>query len=303
MKSSAKSKAATTRRVTTFQAMILKLQNYWVEQGCSLVQPYDLPMGAATFHPATFLRALDSRPWQCVYLQACRRPADGRFGENPNRLQHYYQLQVLFKPPPEDIQQRFLDSLSMLGIDLHHHDIRFIDDNWESPTLGAFGVGWEFWLDGLEVGQFTYFQRIGGKACPVVSCEITYGLERLAMYLQAKRNVLDLVWSQSASQKAVSYGDLFKENEVQQSRYNFSYDDNAALVEQYDKCQKTCEDLIARGKDNYLPAYEQAILASHILNLLDARGRLSAVQRQEYILLTRKMTYQVAAAYLACTGS
>ncbi len=280
----------------TFQQLITALQNYWMRQGCTVLQPYDLPMGAATFHPATFLRAIDAEPWRCVYLQSCRRPTDGRYGENPNRLQHYYQLQVVLKPPPGDIQQVYLHSLQALGIDLKVHDIRFIEDNWESPTLGAWGLGWEVWLDGMEVSQFTYFQQAGGFECHPTTGEITYGLERLAMYLQEKDNVFDLIWDDNGYQP-VHYRDLFLANEQQQSRYNFELADTGILMRHYDEYEKICQELVRKSLP--LAAFEQLIFASHTFNVLDARHAISAIERQAYILRTRRMAQEVAQLYCA----
>lgn len=275
----------------TFQSLISTLQCYWEQRRCAVLQPYDLPMGAATFHPATFIRAVGPRPWRCVYVQGCRRPTDGRYGENPNRLQHYYQMQVLLKPPPSDIQALYLQSLEALGLDLQTHDVRFVEDDWESPTLGAWGLGWEVWLDGIEVSQFTYFQQIGGVECEVVTGEITYGLERLAMCLQNVSSVYDLVWSEADGQ-AVKYRDLFHRNEVEQSAYNFEYADTDVLTDRYREYERECCTLIERGLP--LAAYEQVILASHVFNLLDARHAISVTQRQEYILRTRKLAQAVA---------
>ncbi len=286
--------AKNLQTLPTFQEMILKLQHYWVRKQCCLVQAYDLPMGAATFHPATFFGALNSQARQYVYLQACRRPTDGRYGENPNRLQHYYQLQVLLKPPPENVQQLYLDSLTMLGIDVHKHEIRFVDDNWESPTLGAYGVGWEVWLDGMEISQFTYFQQIGGRECLIPACEMTYGLERLAMYLQDCDNIFDLAWGKS-NEETISYGDMFLQSEVQQSAYNFKHAPVDVLLEAYEDHAKMCSHLSKQKLTH--PAYEQIILASHVFNLLDARGAISPIERQRYILRTRKMTQTVAQIY------
>ncbi len=279
---------------STFQAFILRLQQYWAEQGCVLVQPMDMPMGAGTFHPATFLRAIGPEPWNAAYVQPCRRPTDGRYGENPNRMQHYYQFQVVLKPSPDDIQDLYLDSLRALGIDPAIHDLRFVEDNWESPTLGAWGLGWEVWLDGMEVTQFTYFQQCGGLDCKPVTGEITYGLERLAMYLQGVDRVYDLVWSHTPNGK-VTYGDVFHQNEVEQSRYNFEQADVASLKDWFD----TCESEALRLVENQLPlpAYEQVLQASHTFNLLDARKAISVTERQRYILRVRTLARAVAESY------
>ena len=279
---------------STFQAFILRLQQYWAEQGCVLVQPMDMPMGAGTFHPATFLRAIGPEPWNAAYVQPCRRPTDGRYGENPNRMQHYYQFQVVLKPSPDNIQDLYLDSLRALGIDPAIHDLRFVEDNWESPTLGAWGLGWEVWLDGMEVTQFTYFQQCGGLDCKPVTGEITYGLERLAMYLQGVDRVYDLVWSHTPN-GTVTYGDVFHQNEVEQSRYNFEQADVASLKGWFD----TCESEALRLVENQLPlpAYEQVLQASHTFNLLDARKAISVTERQRYILRVRTLARAVAESY------
>lgn len=275
----------------TFQDLISALQDYWRGQGCILLQACDLPMGAGTFHPATFLRAVGGDPWRCVYVQPCRRPSDGRYGENPNRLQQYYQLQVVMKPSPPDIQTLFLKSLEALGFDPEVHDVRFIEDDWESPTLGAWGLGWEVRLDGMEIAQFTYFQQVGGIECRPVTGEITYGLERLAMYAQKTDRVFDLVWS-SEGGHLVRYGDLFLQNEREQSAYNFEFADIATHARRYDECEKECRALIE--KRLVVPAFEQVILASYAFNLLDARHAVSVTERQAYILRTRKMAQAVA---------
>ncbi len=261
----------------SFQDIILTLQRFWSERGCVILQPYDMEMGAGTFHPATTLRALGPKPWNAAYVQPSRRPTDGRYGENPNRLQHYYQFQVILKPSPPDIQDAYLDSLRAIGVDLAKHDIRFVEDDWESPTLGAWGLGWEVWCDGMEVTQFTYFQQVGGYDCKPVAGEITYGLERLAMYIQGVDNVYDLDFNG----RGVSYGDVFLQNEQQQSAYNFEHADTEALFRQFRDAQAMCKTLLE--KDLPLPAYEQAIKASHIFNLLNARGVISVAERQAYI--------------------
>lgn len=287
-------KPSLPRPPATFQDLILSLQHYWAEQGCVLQQPYDMEMGAATFHPATFLRAIGPEPWSAAYVQPCRRPTDGRYGENPNRLQHYYQFQVVIKPSPLDIQELYLNSLRTLGIDPLVHDIRFVEDNWESPTLGAWGLGWEVWLNGMEVTQFTYFQQVGGLDCKPVTGEITYGLERIAMYLQAKESLFDLVWADGPLGK-VTYGDVFHQNEVEQSTYNFEKADTKILFKMFDDCEQTSQQLIEDGLP--LPAYEQVIKASHTFNLLDARHAISVTERQHYLLRIRKLARAVAEAF------
>ncbi len=278
----------------TFQQLIMSLQQYWADQGCVILQPYDMEMGAGTFHPATFLRAIGPEPWNTAYVQPCRRPTDGRYGENPNRLQHYYQFQVMLKPSPKNIQELYLGSLEMLGIDTLVHDVRFVEDNWESPTLGAWGLGWEVWLNGMEVTQFTYFQQVGGLECKPVTGEITYGLERIAMYLQGVKSLFDLVWTEGP-QGVVTYGDVFHQNEVEQSAYNFEYADVEQLFKQFDQCEVQSQSLIE--KDLPLPAYEQMLTASHTFNLLDARHAISVTERQRYILRIRNLSRAVAEAY------
>jgi len=280
----------------TFQDLILKLQTYWARQGCVLVQPLDMEVGAGTFHWATFLRAIGPEPWNAAYVQPSRRPTDGRYGDNPNRLQHYYQFQVLMKPSPPNIQQLYLDSLKLLGFDPLVHDIRFVEDNWESPTLGAWGLGWEVWLNGMEVTQFTYFQQVGGLECRPVAGEITYGLERLAMYIQGVESVYDLVWSESGG-RTVTYGDVYHQNEVEQSAYNFEHADVAALFERFAVAERECNHLIAQGLP--LPAYERVLQASHAFNLLDARSAIGVTERQAYILRVRALSRSVAEAYYA----
>lgn len=275
----------------TLQSILLRLQDYWITQGCALLQPYDLPMGAGTFHPATFLKVLGPEPWRCAYTQACRRPADGRYGDNPNRLQYYYQFQVVLKPSPDDIQSLYLDSLSALGVVGERDDIRFIEDNWESPTLGAWGLGWEVWINGMEVGQFTYFQQVGGIECAPVSGEITYGLERLAMSLHQVDSVFDLIWSDDGRQ-TLGYGDIFHQNEAQQSAYNFDEADISKLQRHFDDSEQECLRLLE--KKLVLPAYDQVIWASHFFNLLDARGALSVTERQRYVLRLGKLSHNVA---------
>ncbi len=281
--------------IDTFQGLILALQNYWAEQGCVVLQPYDMEMGAGTFHTATFLRAFGPETWNAAYVQPSRRPKDGRYGENPNRLQHYYQFQVVLKPNPDNIQQLYLDSLKAIGIDTLTHDIRFVEDNWESPTLGAWGLGWEVWLNGMEVTQFTYFQQVGGVECYPVTGEITYGLERLAMYLQGVDSVYDLVWTKGHF-GTVTYGDVFHQNEVEQSTYNFEYAPVEKLFELFDFYESEAVRLIDAKLS--LPAYEQVVKASHTFNLLDARGAISVTERQRYILRVRTLARAIAQSYV-----
>jgi glycyl-tRNA synthetase alpha chain len=284
-----------SRSPRNFQDLIFRLQEFWAAQGCVIEQPYDMEMGAGTFHPATFLRAIGPEPWHAAYVQPSRRPADGRYGENPNRLQHYYQFQVLLKPSPANIQDQYLASLKALGIDPLVHDIRFVEDNWESPTLGAWGLGWEVWLDGMEISQFTYLQQVGGFDCRPVSGEITYGLERIAMYLQDKTSVFDLIWCETSA-GVVSYGDIFHQNEQEQSRYNFEQADTSSLYAWFDICERECRRLLEHGLS--LPAYEQLLKTSHSFNLLDARRAISVTERQRYILRVRALARAVAEAYL-----
>lgn len=279
---------------STFQGLIFALERYWAEQGCVILQPYDMEVGAGTFHTATFLRSIGPEPWNAAYVQPSRRPTDGRYGDNPNRLQHYYQFQVALKPSPLNIQELYLGSLEMLGLDTRVHDIRFVEDNWESPTLGAWGLGWEVWLNGMEVTQFTYFQQVGGIDCRPVTGEITYGLERIAMYLQNVESVFDLVWTQGP-QGPVTYGDVFHQNEVEQSAYNFEHADVDFLFGYFDQCEKESSKLIELGLP--LPAYEQVLKASHAFNLLDARHAISVTERQRYILRVRTLARAVAQAY------
>jgi glycyl-tRNA synthetase alpha chain len=273
-----------------FQDVILRLQQFWGERGCVLLQPYDMEVGAGTFHTATFLRAIGPEPWNAAYVQPSRRPKDGRYGENPNRLQHYYQYQVVLKPSPDDIQDRYLDSLRALGIDSGQHDIRFVEDDWESPTLGAWGLGWEVWLDGMEVTQFTYFQEVGSLPCKPVLGEITYGLERLTMYLQGIENVFDLVWA-----PGITYRDVYHQNEVEQSTYNFEQSDPKWLLELFADYEREANRLMAVGLA--LPAYEMVIKCSHAFNLLDARGAISVTERAAYIGRVRALARAVAQAY------
>ncbi|VAW86268.1 Glycyl-tRNA synthetase alpha chain [hydrothermal vent metagenome] len=279
----------------TFQGLIQTLQHYWAERGCVLLQPYDMEVGAGTFHPATFLRAIGPQAWNAAYVQPCRRPTDGRYGENPNRLQHYYQFQVILKPSPLDIQNQYLGSLKEIGIDPLVHDIRFVEDNWESPTLGAWGLGWEVWLNGMEVTQFTYFQQVGGLDCRPVTGEITYGLERLAMYIQGVDNVFDLVWARGPENATVTYGDVFLANEKEMSAYNFECADIPTLFRMFDDNERDSQALIE--KDLPLPAYEAVLKASHVFNLLDARHAISVTARQSYILRVRALSRAVALRY------
>lgn len=284
----------TAKTPETFQDLILTLQNYWAEQGCVVLQPLDMEVGAGTFHPATFLRAIGPESWNAAYVQPCRRPTDGRYGENPNRLQHYYQFQVLLKPSPDNIQQLYLDSLTLLGIDPLTNDIRFVEDNWESPTLGAWGLGWEVWLNGMEVTQFTYFQQVGGLECYPVSGEITYGLERIAMYLQGVDSIYDLVWTDGPDGK-VTYGDVFHQNEIEMSGYNFEHANTEFLFGHFDECEAQSQKLIEQGLS--LPAYEMVMKASHAFNLLDARHAISVTERQRFILRVRALARAVAETY------
>lgn len=284
---------------TAFQDLILNLQHYWADWGCVILQPYDMEMGAGTFHPATILRALGPQAWHAAYVQPSRRPTDGRYGENPNRFQHYYQFQVILKPSPDDIQALYLDSLKTLGIDPMAHDIRFVEDDWESPTLGAWGLGWEVWCDGMEISQFTYFQQVGGLDVELVSGELTYGLERLAMYIQGMDNAFALAFNNQPadSDKYVTYGDVFHRNEVEFSKYNFEVADIDLLHRHFDDAISECGHLVEQGLA--LPAYDQCMKASHIFNLLDARGAISATSRQEHISRVREQAKLCAQAYLA----
>lgn len=286
--------AQTKNETPTFQQLIFKLQQFWAEQGCVVLQPLDMEVGAGTFHPATFLRAVGPESWNAAYVQPCRRPTDGRYGENPNRLQQYYQFQVVMKPSPDDFQELYLQSLATLGVDTSVHDVRFVEDNWESPTLGAWGLGWEVWLNGMEVTQFTYFQQAGGIECYPVTGEITYGIERIAMYLQGVDSIYDLVWSDGPAGK-VTYGDVFHQNEVEMSRYNFEEADIKQLFANFDHCEQEAIRLVE--KDLSLPAYEMVMKASHTFNLLDARHAISVTERQRFILRVRSLARAVAAAY------
>ena len=280
----------------TFQDLILALQQFWAERGCVITQPYDMQMGAATFHPATFLRAVGPEPWSSAYVQPCRRPSDGRYGKNPFRLQHYYQYQVVIKPSPKDMQDIYLESLRTIGIDPAIHDIRFVEDNWESPSLGAWGLGWEVWLNGMEITQFTYFQQVGGLECRPVTGEITYGLERLAMYLQEVENIFDIVWTDGPL-GCISYRDVYYQNEIEQSKYNFELADIDTLFNVFDLAENDCQRLIELKLA--LPAYEQMLTASHTFNLLDARQAISVNERQRFILRIRDMSKSVAKTYYA----
>tara|TARA_B110000444_G_C18829518_1_gene592348 strand:+ start:864 stop:1757 length:894 start_codon:yes stop_codon:yes gene_type:complete len=281
----------------SFQDLILMLQDYWASKGCVILQPYDMEVGAGTFHPATILRALGADEWNAAYVQPSRRPSDGRYGENPNRLQHYYQFQVALKPAPEDIQDLYLDSLEYIGIDKHKHDIRFVEDDWESPTLGAWGLGWEVWCDGMEVSQFTYFQQVCGYDCKPVTGELTYGLERLAMYVQGIDNVYNLNFNGLQNKKKVTYGDIFKNAEREFSEYNFNYANVEMITDQFSNIEKECK-ILAENK-LALPAYDQCIKASHLFNILDARGAISVTERQSYILRVRTLAKLSADAWIS----
>jgi len=286
--------AENQNKLLTFQELILKLQQFWADQCCVVLQPLDMEVGAGTFHPATFLRAIGPENWNAAYVQPSRRPTDGRYGENPNRLQHYYQFQVEMKPSPANFQELYLQSLTALGVDTNVHDVRFVEDNWESPTLGAWGLGWEVWLNGMEVTQFTYFQQAGGLECYPVTGEITYGLERIAMYLQGVDSIYDLVWADGPAGR-VTYGDVFHQNEVEMSRYNFEEADVEQLFGFFDHCEKEALRLV--DKNLPLPAYEMVMKASHAFNLLDARHAISVTERQRFILRVRTLARAVAQAY------
>ena len=283
-------------RPRTFQDLIFALQRYWSAQGCVVLQPYDMEVGAGTFHTATFLRSIGPEPWAAAYVQPSRRPTDGRYGDNPFRLQHYYQFQVLLKPAPLDILERYLGSLAALGLDPLVNDVRFVEDNWESPTLGAWGLGWEVWLNGMEITQFTYFQQVGGLDCRPVSAEITYGLERLAMALQGVESIFDILWAEGR-QERVTYGDVFHQNEAEQSAYNFEHADTSVLFRHFDDHEQACKALLEARLA--LPAYEQVLKASHVFNLLDARHAISVTERQRYLLRVRTLARGVAQAYYA----
>ncbi len=288
---------------TSFQGLILALQNYWAAYGCVILQPYDMEVGAGTFHPATTLRSLGPKHWNAAYVQPSRRPKDGRYGENPNRLQHYYQFQVILKPSPKDLQELYLKSLYAIGIDPKNHDIRFVEDDWESPTLGAWGLGWEVWCDGMEVSQFTYFQQVCGIECEVVSGELTYGLERLAMYVQGVDNVYDLNFNGGEGDARVSYGDVFLQAEQEYSRHNFEHANTEILEQHFRDAETECQALLAAGDEGdkhlmALPAYDQCIKASHLFNLLDARGVISVTERQSYILRVRDLSKACGEAWV-----
>ncbi|WP_295911987.1 glycine--tRNA ligase subunit alpha [uncultured Bartonella sp.] len=290
----------------SFQGLILTLQNYWAQYGCAVLQPYDMEVGAGTFHPATTLRSLGPRPWKAAYVQPSRRPTDGRYGENPNRLQHYYQFQVLLKPSPDDLQDLYLGSLRAIGLDTHLHDVRFVEDDWESPTLGAWGLGWECWCDGMEVSQFTYFQQICGIECSPVSGELTYGLERLAMYIQGVDNVYDLNFNGRQGEDKISYGDIFLQAEQEYSRFNFEFADTELLHRHFIDAERECAAILEAGKPQekgglhlcVMPAYDQCIKASHVFNLLQARGVISVTERQSYILRVRDLARRCGEAFL-----
>jgi glycyl-tRNA synthetase alpha chain len=282
------------KNALTFSEILLKLQQYWAEQGCNIVQPYDIPAGAGTFHPATLLRSLDSKPWSAAYVAPSRRPTDGRYGENPNRLGAYYQFQALIKPSPDNIQELYLKSLEYLGLNLQEHDIRFVEDNWESPTLGAWGLGWEVWLDGMEVTQFTYFQHVGGIACDPVAVEITYGAERLAMYLQGVESIFDIVWTRHGD-TVTTYADVHKESEYEFSKYHFEVANVEKLLKDFDDASAECQLCLDAGLP--LPAYDQCMIASHAFNILDARKAISQAQRQNYILKVRELSIGCAKLY------
>ena len=278
----------------TFSKMLLRLQEFWADNGCNIVQPYDIPAGAGTFHPATLLRSLDSKPWSVAYVAPSRRPTDGRYGENPNRLGSYYQFQALIKPSPDNIQELYLKSLEFLGLDLSKHDIRFVEDNWESPTLGAWGLGWEVWLDGMEVTQFTYFQQVGGISCDPVAVEITYGTERLAMYLQGVDNIFDIVWNENEFGNT-TYKDIHLESEIEFSKYNFEVASTDMLFQHFDDAFNECKKCLDAGLP--LPAYDQCMIASHAFNNLDARKAISVTSRQNYILRVRELSLGCATMY------
>ena len=290
----------------SFQGLILTLQYFWAKQGCVILQPYDMEVGAGTFHPATTLRSLGPKPWKAAYVQPSRRPKDGRYGENPNRLQHYYQYQVILKPSPPDLQELYLASLKAIGVDALLHDIRFVEDDWESPTLGAWGLGWECWCDGMEVSQFTYFQQVAGFECSPVSGELTYGLERLAMYVQGVDSLYDINFNGREGPEKISYGDVFKQAEEEYSRFNFEHADTKILFRHFNDAEGECNALLEKGGGDRhqmaLPAYDQCIKASHAFNLLDARGVISVTERQGYILRVRELAKACGAAWLTTAG-
>jgi len=291
----------------SFQEIVLRLQDYWADRGCAILQPYDMEMGAGTFHPATTLRSLGPKPWAAAYAQPSRRPTDGRYGENPNRLQHYYQYQVVIKPSPPDLQDLYLGSLEAIGVDMGLHDIRFVEDDWESPTLGAWGLGWEVWCDGMEVSQFTYFQQVGGHDCKPVPGELTYGVERLAMYVLGASHVMDMPYNDPDAPIALTYGDLFRQTEEEYSRFNFDVADTGMLLKNFEEAEKECAAILDREPDDpntgmrivmAHPAYDQCIRASHIFNLLDARGAISVTERQSYIGRVRALARLCADAFV-----
>lgn len=287
------------RPENSFQGMIMALQNFWADYGCAILQPYDMEVGAGTFHPATIMRALGPNDWKAAYIQPSRRPSDGRYGENPNRMQHFYQFQVVLKPSPKDIQELYIKSLGVIGIDKANHDIRFVEDDWESPTLGAWGLGWEVWVDGMEVSQFTYFQQIGGYDCSPVTGELTYGVERLAMYVQGVDNVYDLNYNGRQGADKISYGDIFLQAEQEHSRYNFEVADTDILMRHFEDAETECQAIVDASADNNnykmaLPAYEKCIKASHLFNMLDARGVISVTERQAYIGRVRALSKKCA---------
>jgi len=292
----------------SFQDLILTLQRYWAGQGCVILQPYDMEVGAGTFHPATTLRALGPKPWNAAYVQPSRRPKDGRYGENPNRMQHYYQFQVIMKPSPDDFQDLYLGSLDAIGINPHLHDLRFVEDDWESPTLGAWGLGWEVWCDGMEVSQYTYFQQVGGYDCDPVAGELTYGLERLAMYVQGVANVFDLNFNGREDARKLTYGDVFLQAEQEYSRFNFEHANTDLLLQHFKDAEQECKSLLDKGAAPdkrhlmALPAYDQCIKASHVFNLMDARGVISVTERQSYILRVRELAKACCGAWLATEG-
>ena len=298
---------ATLDPVRSFQGLILTLQTFWARQGCVMLQPYDMEVGAGTFHPATTLRSLGPKAWKAAYVQPSRRPKDGRYGENPNRLQHYYQYQVILKPSPENLQELYLDSLQAIGVDMALHDVRFVEDDWESPTLGASGLGWECWCDGMEVSQFTYFQQVAGFECAPVSGELTYGLERLAMYVQGVDSIFDINFNGRDGVERITYGDVFQQAEEEYSRFNFEHANTDVLIQHFKDAEAECRSLLERGELSArhlmaLPAYDQCIKASHAFNLLDARGAISVTERQSYILRVRELAKACGAAWLRTAG-
>ena len=298
---------ATLDPVRSFQGLILTLQTFWARQGCVMLQPYDMEVGAGTFHPATTLRSLGPKAWKAAYVQPSRRPKDGRYGENPNRLQHYYQYQVILKPSPENLQELYLDSLQAIGVDMALHDVRFVEDDWESPTLGASGLGWECWCDGMEVSQFTYFQQVAGFECAPVSGELTYGLERLAMYVQGVDSIFDINFNGRDGVERITYGDVFQQAEEEYSRFNFEHANTDVLIQHFKDAEAECRSLLERGESSArhlmaLPAYDQCIKASHAFNLLDARGAISVTERQSYILRVRELAKACGAAWLKTAG-